>query len=105
MLVMLVGMGLLRYFPERLPPNQIMISLDRWDWCWALLAILTGWRCLRCIVQPKSEFVQEAIRQCLVSLIIFDAAVTVAVRGVLWGTVVVALIVPMTILGRWSYST
>jgi UbiA prenyltransferase family len=105
MLVMLVGMGLLRYFPERLPPNQIMIALDRWDWCWALLAILTGWRCLRCIVQPNSEFVQEAIRQCLVSLIIFDAAVTVAVRGVLWGTVVVALIVPMTILGRWSYST
>jgi 4-hydroxybenzoate polyprenyltransferase len=105
MLVMLAGMGLLRYFPERLPPNQIMIALDRWDWCWALLAILTGWRCLRCIVQPNSEFVQEAIRQCLVSLIIFDAAVTVAVRGVLWGTVVVALIVPMTILGRWSYST
>ena len=111
MLVMFAGMALLRYFPDLLPrngdrePHQMMIPADRWDWCWLLLAILTGWRCLRCVVQPFSEFVQDAIRQCLVSLIIFDAAVTVAVRGVGWGIVVVALIVPMTILGRWSYST
>jgi 4-hydroxybenzoate polyprenyltransferase len=111
MLVMFAGMGLLVYFPERLPqdrafePHQMMISPDRWDLCWAVLGILTAWRCLRCIVQPYSEFVQDAIRQSLVSLIIFDAVVTVAVRGVGWGTAVVALIVPMTILGRWSYST
>src|SRR5260221_9515112 len=111
MLVMFAGMALLRYFPDLLPrngdrePHQMMIPVDRWDWCWLLLAILTGWRCLRCVVQPFSEFVQDAIRQCLVSLIIFDAAVTVAVRGVGWGIVVVALIVPMTIVGRWSYST
>ena len=93
MLVMLAGMALLRYFPDLFAaerhrePHQMMPA-DRWDWCWLLLAILTGWRCLRCVVQPFSEFVQDAIRQCLVSLIIFDAAVTVAVRGVGWGIVV-----------------
>jgi len=56
-------------------------------------------------VQPYSEFVQDAIRQCLFSLIIFDAAVTVAVRGMGPGIVVLALLIPMVLLGRWSYST
>jgi hypothetical protein len=111
MLVMFAGMALLAYFPERLSqdpeiePHQLLIDPGSWDWCWALLAILTGWRCLRCVFQPFSEFVQEAIRQCLVSLIIFDAAIVLAVRGPQWGIAVVLLIVPMTILGRWSYST
>jgi hypothetical protein len=108
---MFAGMALLAYFPERVSqdpevePHQTLIDANSWDWCWALLAILTGWRCLRCVFQPYSEFVQEAIRQCLVSLIIFDAAVVLAVRGPQWGIAVVLLIVPMTILGRWSYST
>ena len=111
MLVMFAGMALIAYFPERMPqdpeiePHQMLIDANSWDLCWALLAILTGWRCLRCVFQPYSEFVQEAILQCLVSLIIFDAAVVLAVRGPLWGVGVVLLIVPMTILGRWSYST
>jgi 4-hydroxybenzoate polyprenyltransferase len=112
MFVMYAGMALLAYFPEWLsqdqdiePHQKHLIDAGSWDWCWALLAILTGWRCLRCVFQPYSEFVQEAIRQCLVSLIIFDAAVVLAVRGPQWGIAVVLLIVPMTILGRWSYST
>jgi hypothetical protein len=111
MLVMFAGMALLAYFPERLSqdpeiePHQTLIDAKSWNWCWALLAILTGWRCLRCVFQPYSEFVQEAIRQCLVSLIIFNAAVVLAVRGPQWGIGIVLLIVPMTILGRWSYST
>jgi 4-hydroxybenzoate polyprenyltransferase len=111
MLPMFAGMGLLAYFPEELPqtadfePHQLLIDPQKWHLCWVLLALLTGWRCLRCVVQPYGEFVREAIRQCLVSLIIFDAAIVVAVRGVPWGIAVVLLIVPMTILGRWSYST
>jgi UbiA prenyltransferase family len=111
MLAMIAGMGLLAYFPDEVPltadfePHQLLIDPQNWHLCWALLALLTGWRCLRCMIQPYGEFVREAIRQCLVSLIIFDAAVVVAVRGVPWGIAVVLLIVPMTILGRWSYST
>ena len=111
MLVMFAGMAMLQYFQERLPqnapfePHLMMMDGTYWDLCWLMLAFLTGWRCLRCVFQPFSEFVQEAIRQCLVSLVIFDATVTLAVRGPVWGMAVVALLIPMTILGRWSYST
>ena len=111
MLVMFAGMAMLAYFPKEMPlvagiePQRLWIDWQSWAWCWALLAVLTGWRCLRCVFQPYSEFVQEAIRQCLVSLIIFDAALTFAVRGMFWGIAVVVLLIPMTILGRWSYST
>jgi hypothetical protein len=56
-------------------------------------------------LQPYSEFVQEAVRQSLVSLIVLDAAVCAAVRDVPWALAILALMVPMTILGRWSYST
>ncbi len=106
--VMLAGMALLHFSRERLQAHGVVqpqVDPQSWDWCWAILAVLTGWRCVRCIVQPYSEFVQEAIRQCLISLVIFDAAITLSVHGIGWGVAVVALVVPMTILGRWSYST
>jgi len=111
MIVMLAGMGLLAFFPERLPqdpafePHQFRLDQSAWQMAWIVLAILTSWRCLRCVVQPFSEFVQDAVRQCLMSLIIFDAAVVVAVRDIAWGIAVLLLLVPMTVLGRWSYST
>ena len=54
---------------------------QRWSLFWLVLGILVGWRCVRAIVQPYSEFVQEAVRQCLVSLIVLDAAVCAAVKA------------------------
>ena len=111
MLVMFAGMGLLAYFPRAFAAESglraapVPARRERWQMAWIVLAILTCWRCLRCVVQPASEFVQDAVRQCLISLIIFDAALTVAVRDIAWGIGVLLLLVPMTVLGRWSYST
>ncbi len=112
-LVMLAGMGLLAWFPNRLPqavePRDVVdlfhTDPQRWSLFWLVLGLLIGWRCVRAIVQPYSEFVQEAVRQCLVSLIVLDAAICVAVRDVPWALMILALMIPMTILGRWSYST
>jgi hypothetical protein len=114
-LVMLSGMGLLAWFPQKLPQTvepmdlvrlfQPGVEPQRWSLFWLVLSILVGWRCVRAIVQPYSEFVQEAVRQCLVSLIVLDAAVCAAVRDVPWAIAILCLMVPMTILGRWSYST
>ncbi|HEX3999256.1 MAG TPA: UbiA family prenyltransferase [Pirellulales bacterium] len=73
---------------------------------WLLLAFTIGFRTVRAIVQPYSVFVQEAVRYCLMSLITFDAIITFAHSESIWlAGGIFALVLPMTILGRWSYST
>jgi hypothetical protein len=53
---------------------------------------------------PKA--IQIAVKQCILSLIVFDAAVTMAVcHGLWWSVAVLALLVPFLTLGRWIPST
>ncbi len=113
MLVMYAGMALLalvpRFLPQEIEPKDLAPLLvaepQRWLWFWLLLAMLVGWRCLRAIVRPYPEFVQEAVKQSIMSLILLDAVVCVAVRDASWSLMILALMIPMTLLGRWSYST
>jgi len=72
---------------------------------WMLLSITIFFRCIRAIVQPYFVYVQEAIKYCLMSLITFDAIITFVQHGIWWAGLIFALVVPMTLLGRWSYSS
>ena len=74
---------------------------------WLLLAITIFFRCVRAIVQPYAVFVEEAVKYCLMSLITFDAIITFVARhnNMGWAALIFVLVVPMTLLGRWSYST
>jgi hypothetical protein len=50
--------------------------------------------------------VQAAIKQCILSLILFDAAITAFGTGrPEFGLGVALLLVPTLFLGRWVYST
>ena len=81
---------------------------------WLMLAVLIGMRSLRAVFDPRPAVVQDAIKQCLLSLIVLDAAVCFAVRGldgaaalgnIPWTFLILALLVPTMWLGRWVYST
>ncbi len=109
LLVMLGGMALLWRVEGQIDPRQLNALLqqdpERWTLFWLALGALAALRCLRAIVQPHSEFVQEAVKQSLFSLILLDAVLTFATRDLIWAVAVLALILPMTLLGRWVYST
>jgi hypothetical protein len=49
--------------------------------------------------------VQTAVRNCIFSLVVIDAAAVLATQDVFWGLVILALLAPMILLGRWLYST
>jgi hypothetical protein len=50
--------------------------------------------------------VQVTVKQCILSLIVLDAAVCLAVRSPVWWSVgILSLMVPMLVLSRRFYST
>lgn len=105
--VMLAGIGLLAWFPNRAtgaeePPITMP---DGWYLFWAIIALLAVWRSSQAIVRPTPAMVQAAVKSGIMSLIVLDAACLLAVQGPFWAIVVISLLVPMMILGRWIYST
>ena len=103
----LAGIGIVAMFPRSLP-----IGLDKWNayadrvpWLMLMLALLIGWRCLRGVWRPEPQFVQAAIKVCLMSLIVLDAAICLAVRGPIFATGVILLLIPTVTLGKWVYTT
>ncbi|MGH7137287.1 MAG: UbiA family prenyltransferase [Pirellulales bacterium] len=111
--VMMAGIALLAWYPQWFADNVAVVSKpehalgtgDRWYWFWGLMALMIGWRGLRAIIDPLPVYVQGAVKQCLVSLIVLDAAVCLGVRGPYYGAAIVLLIFPTMLLGKWIYST
>ena len=62
-------------------------------------------RCVTAIVNPVAANVQTAVKHCIVTLIVLDAAVVLAVAGPMFALPVLALLVPSLLLGKWIYST
>lgn len=113
LLVMLAGIGLLAWYPRWYTaaidsvsqPVYAVRAGDRWHWFWGLMAVMIGWRALRAIIDPLPVYVQGAVKQCLISLIVLDAAVCLGVRGPYYAAAIVAFVLPAMFFGRWIYST
>jgi 4-hydroxybenzoate polyprenyltransferase len=108
-LVILAGPALLLRVPSHVAVGELAAPLEmepeRWDLMWAALIALIAWRCVRAIARPTPANVQSAVRHCILSLIVLDAAIVVAVREVPWALAILALLIPAMFLGRWIYST
>ncbi len=76
-----------------------------WYVFWGLLGLLIGYRCLRAVLDPRPALVQVAVRNCIFSLVIIDAAACLAAQEMFWGVLILLLLVPMLLAGRWIYST
>jgi len=101
--VILSGIGLLFLVPGRSDRVVPILQQEpsRWSLLLAVLALLIGFRCLRAVIEPAPYRVQMAVKQCILWLVFLDAAACLVVRGTMGAVVVLLLLVPTVILGRW----
>jgi 4-hydroxybenzoate polyprenyltransferase len=100
--VLVSGMGLVASLPEW---RDLGASAGRWYALWAVLVLVIGQPCIAAIREPTPHQVQLAVKRCLVSLILLDAAVCYGIRGPQWAAAILLLLVPQWLLGRYVYST
>src|SRR5262249_59580401 len=107
LLILLAGIGLLSSLPHWASGAESphINPPPRWNLFWSLIGLLVAWRCLRAIIDPVPTQIQAAVRNCIFALVILDAATCLAVQDRTWSFVILALLIPMVILGRWIYST
>jgi 4-hydroxybenzoate polyprenyltransferase len=104
--VLLGGMAILATVPlltNNRPP--LVVSRNGWYLLWAFLALVTARRCALAVWEPSSPRVQAAVRHCVQSIIVLDAAVCVGYAGPIWGLVVLSLIFPTVLLAQWLKAT
>ncbi len=85
------------------PP--IAVSSTGWYLLWAALGLITARRCLLAILEPSPRRVQAAVRHCVQSIIVLDAAVCVGYASAYWGFVVLAMLLPTFLLAWWLNAT
>ena len=105
--VMALGIGLFSAFPFVGQIADVPAVLKP-GWWWLLLSVPAFTvlrRSFTAALNPSPAAVQIAVKQALITLIVFDAAATLMVRGPLWAMGVLVLLAPTLILGRWVYST
>jgi 4-hydroxybenzoate polyprenyltransferase len=103
MAVMITGVALLGWAGNYIGRDGL--SLQTY---WLLLAVLLAVllrRCLAALFDPSPVNVQAGVKNGIVSLILFDAAVALAAADPIYSLGIVLLLAPMLILGRWVYST
>jgi 4-hydroxybenzoate polyprenyltransferase len=106
LVVLLGGMALLAGVPVLTSYQPPLVVIEKgWYVLWVLLAIITGRRCLAAVMTPDSQHVQAAVRHCVQSIIVLDAAVCVGYSSPVWGFAVLALILPTVALTSWLRSS
>ncbi len=100
------GWILLASLPH-LVPAEVRLTLQPLHW--QLLLVLLGVPVFRraavAWIDPSPAHVQAGVKQFIVSLIVLDATVVLLLVDPMLSIIVLALLVPMLLLGRWVYST
>ena len=107
--VFLAGMAVLYAAPLWFAdyPAVAMIAQrpEEWRLLWIALAALVAIRALIAIANPSPVLVQQAVGQCLRSLIILDAVACFSVRDLQGALMILPLLIPYMLLGRVVYAT
>jgi 4-hydroxybenzoate polyprenyltransferase len=104
--VLLAGFALLAGVPHLTasrPPLEV--SRNGWLLLWAVLALITARRCVIAILQPLPARVAAAVRHCVHSIIVLDAAVCAGYAGPFWGLAVLLLLMPTLLFTFWLDAT
>jgi 4-hydroxybenzoate polyprenyltransferase len=105
--LMLCGILLLIPLPG-LSDNAVTILREepiRWPILMFLIAALVGRRSVQAVFDPTPTKVQAAVRHCIFSLVVLDAAVAFVAGGLAPSVIILLLLIPAMFLGRWVYST
>ncbi len=103
------GVLLLTFLPPltyNRPPLEI--SFSKWYLLWAAIGLIIVRRCILAIFEPSPSRVQAAVRHCVQSLIVLDAALCVGYAGeygTYWGFVVLSFLIPTYLLTQWLNAT
>lgn len=106
LIVLMLGIALLAFVPwltARRPP--LAVNLPGWYLLWAALALIIGRRCAMAAFEPSPKRVQTAVRHCVHSIIVLDAAVCVGYASSYWGFAVLSLLIPTMLLTLWLNAT
>lgn len=106
-ILMLAGIAMLGILPW-FQPSIVDIDPSKSFGLWGILVLLSlalARRVVIAVCYPEPRNVQLSIKQAILSLIFYDAAITLAVCGTIWSVAIVALLFPMLGLRRWMYST
>lgn len=105
-LVIVAGIVLLALLPRWPHPEKPLLGSDNLAYLlFAVLALPMIRRAVVAITDPQPTNVQAMIKHCILSLVMLNAAITMLTSGPLPGLLIVALLVPSLLLGRWVYST
>jgi 4-hydroxybenzoate polyprenyltransferase len=101
--LMVLGIAMLAWFPQWSDHVIELVRREPWRWycLTAALGAIISWRCLWAVIDPVPARVRMAVAQCVLSLIMLDAAACYAVRGVFWASMILLLLMPAVFLGRW----
>ena len=105
--VILGGVGLLGTLPLWFQEIQPLLQAEpsRWYLLMGMLAALIGWRCVAAVFEPRPYFVQTAVRQAIMSIIVLDAAAAFSARGLPAAIGIVLLLIPTLAAGQLFEST
>jgi 4-hydroxybenzoate polyprenyltransferase len=103
--VVVAGLALIASAPTWTAESPLRFELLRWWLLWGLLAMVIVRRCLIAWREPTPLRVQQAVRLCIRSIIVIDAAIVLGFCGPAWGCAVLALLVPMLVLECWASTT
>ncbi len=105
--VVLAGIGMLAFLLPLMeePVDTLVVEPYRWYLLLGVLGALTALRLLQVVFDPFPEQVQVTVKHCILSLVIFDAAVCYVARDIGGAAIVLAFLVPAALLGLRIRST
>ena len=107
LLVMCTGIAGLGAIPWLLPADRgiYMASGQAWILAVAALSVFILRTPIRAIFDPQPFRVQAAVKVCIFSLIVLNAAVCLLLADPAPALLIVGLLIPTLVLGQWAYST
>ncbi len=105
--VILSGVGMLFMLPRWTENRVALLDLEphRWYLLLGILGTYTGLRCFQTVAEPEPNVIRSAVRHCIFSLVILDAAICYVVGDLQGAVSVLVLLIPAVMLGRWIDSS
>lgn len=105
--VLAAGVAVLGLLPTLLPASDAgrYLPTDGWWLLLSIVGLIILRRCALAVLDPSPHRVRDAVRNCLWSLIVLDAAVALLVSPPGWSLLIIAYLLPTVLLGQWIAST
>lgn len=98
--VSLAGIAMIAAIITQLPAGSIQITKTGWYLLWSVVVLSLLRRFLLAIVRPTPRYVQLAVKNGILTLIVIDAGIALGLAGIFWGCAILLLIFPTMILSR-----